>query len=317
MTDVTGSGDARRTMELLWGTSRPSGRGPRPKLHLDQIVATAIELADAGGLPALSMRSVAERLGAAPMALYTYVPSKAELLDIVVDRVHGELPLDITVPTPNGRDVTGHDDTVANRTGGGWRLACERFLRALWDLYERHPWMLQISCSRSPLGPNELASYEAQLRLLDDLGFTAVEQTRAVGMMTSFVRGAAKAVSDARALEQLTGQSDADWWAERQPLLDEMVGDWDARFPVLARLDADHAFDQVDRDPADTASYLEREELDAFEFGLQRLLDGLEAFVASRRRCAGSSSGTAPSPGAASELPRPGPSPGAASEPSG
>jgi hypothetical protein len=109
---------------------------------------------------------------------------------------------------------------------------------------------------------------------------------QAVGVVASFVRGAAKAVSDARAAEQATGMSDDEWWAARAPFLRELGDDlWAERYPTLARLGAEGAFDQADR-PDDGTPYTVREALDVFEFGLQRLLDGLEAYV-ERRRAAG------------------------------
>jgi hypothetical protein len=101
--------------------------------------------------------------------------------------------------------------------------------------------------------------------------------------VSGFVRGAAKSVADARAAEQATGQSDDDWWNARSPLLEELTADvWPERYPTSTRLGAENAFDQLDRQPDDPTPYMVKDALDAFEFGLQRLLDGLEAFIARR-----------------------------------
>ena len=70
---------APTTLDLLWGTAQRPRRGPKPSLTLERIVAEAIEHADAEGLASLSMQRLAERLGCAKMALYRYVPGKAEL----------------------------------------------------------------------------------------------------------------------------------------------------------------------------------------------------------------------------------------------
>jgi AcrR family transcriptional regulator len=265
MTEYAGRGDPRRTLELLWGRAEPPARGPRPGLTVDEIVAAAIAVADAEGLAAVSMRKVAERLGKSPMGLYTYVPGKAELVDLMLDAVYGELP--------------AGDPPV-----GGWRAAAERSARDGWAFYERHPWVLQVSGTRATLGPHELDVYEAQLRMFDGLGLTPVDMTRVVGVLSSFVRGAAKTVSDARAAEQATGLSDDDWWNARSPVLDELATEdiWATRYPVSSRLSEAQAFDQLDRDPDDATPYLVRDALDVFEFGLQRLLDGIEAYIASR-----------------------------------
>lgn len=269
MSEYAGQGDARRSMELLWGRHEPAGRGPKQGLSVEEIVAAAIALADAEGIGALSMRKVAAAVGRSAMALYTYVPSKHELVDLMRDRVLGELPADL-LPSE------------------GWRPAAQGFAQATWELYERHPWVLQLGASRPALGPNEMAVYETQLRLFDGLGLSALDMTRAVGLLDSYVRGAAKAVADARAAEHVTGKSDDDWWLERAPLLDELSGDvWSSRFPVSSRMAEEQAFDQLDRDPEDPTPYLVWSELDIFQFGLQRVLDGLEAYIAStapRRR---------------------------------
>ena len=71
------------------------------------------------------MRKVAERLGRSAMSLYTYVPGKAELLDLMLDTVLGELP-------------TAYSEN-------GWRAAVEASARDGWDFYQRHPWVLQVS----------------------------------------------------------------------------------------------------------------------------------------------------------------------------
>jgi AcrR family transcriptional regulator len=266
MTEYASRGDPRASMALLWGAHRTSDRGPKQGLTPAEIADAAIALADAEGLGAVTMRKVADRLGRSPMALYTYVPGKAELLDLMLDTVLGELTTDIP-------------------TTGGWRPAVEASARAGWDFYQRHPWVLQVSGARALLGPNELAAYEAQVRLFDGLGLSAVDTTRAAAVVASFVRGSAKAVADARTAEQATGLSDDDWWNARAPLLDELAADaWDTRYPTLARLSAEQAFDQLDRSPEDDTPYLVRDALDTFEFGLQRLLDGLDAFIAARGR---------------------------------
>src|ERR1700716_508273 len=114
------------------------------------IVAEAIQLADTEGLTALAMRRIADNLGVATMSLYTYVPSKAELIDLMMDAAHGELerPADLE---------------------GGWRAKLEFIATATWELYPRHPWILQVITSRPPLGPHTMAKYEYELSAVDGL----------------------------------------------------------------------------------------------------------------------------------------------------
>ena len=91
MSTTRGSrGDATRTMELLWGMAPQPTRGPKPGLTVDAVVDAAVALADAEGIDAVAMRRVADKLGVGAMSLYTYVPGKAELVDLMLDRVYGE-----------------------------------------------------------------------------------------------------------------------------------------------------------------------------------------------------------------------------------
>ena len=84
--DFPSGHDPRRSLALLWGRQEAGRRGPKQRLSTDEVVKAAIALADAEGLAALSMRRVAEAVGVSPMSLYTYVPSKAELVDLMFDR---------------------------------------------------------------------------------------------------------------------------------------------------------------------------------------------------------------------------------------
>lgn len=115
-TEYSGGGDPQRTLELLWGTQKNPSRGPRPGLSTAQIVGAAITIADSDGLGALSMRRVAEQLGVGTMSLYTYVPGKAELLDVMLDSVFGE-------------------QTFAGALPADWRAALELRAQADWALY--------------------------------------------------------------------------------------------------------------------------------------------------------------------------------------
>jgi AcrR family transcriptional regulator len=253
--EYPGRGDPKRSMELLWGVGERSRRGPKPKLTAGQIARAAIELADAEGLAALSMRRVADRLGVTAMSLYTYVPGKAELLDLMLDTVYGEV----------GGEVGGEDDGT-----GGWRERLEGVARRSRALYQRHPWLLTVATSRPVLGPNVTAGYDSALRAVDGIGLTDIEMDLVVTVLADYVHGAVRGAVDAAQAEQRTGISDDEWWAEYAPLL-EKVFDPD-RYPTAARVGAAAGAEYgAASDPAR-----------AFEFGLQRLLDGIAVLVAAR-----------------------------------
>ena len=257
-TDYGGSGDPARSLPLLWRDQKRPTRGPRPGLTVDRIVAAAVELADAEGLAALSMRRVAERLGVGTMSLYTYVPGKAELLDVMLDTVLGE------VARPDGT--------------GGWRAGLELRAREDWALFHRHPWMLQISPSRALLGPNETELFEAALRVVDGIGLGGPEMVLVVSLVADYTRGAADLAVGAAEAERRTGISDEQWWAAREPLFDKYFDP--SRYPTVVRVAAAGAFEQ----PAGDAAYTVAQAQESFEFGLARVLDGIETFVRARSR---------------------------------
>ncbi|MER7210437.1 TetR/AcrR family transcriptional regulator [Streptosporangium sp. NPDC000239] len=261
MVVFAGQGDARRSMALLWRSAGPaeeSRPGPKPGLSVDLIVDTAIALADAEGMAALSMRAVGERLGRSGMALYTYVPSKGELVDLMYDRVLGELPTGY-----------GHEE--------GWRAALTVWARDTWEFYLRHPWVLQVSQARPVLGPNEYLSLETLVRILRETGLDAPRIRGVVGTLFHFLRGSAGTVSEVRQAPAATGVSDEEWWLARSATLLEIAPGLTERFPAVAWLEGATA---ATSSHDDGLPYLEREARKSFETGLAVLLDGIEATVA-------------------------------------
>jgi AcrR family transcriptional regulator len=250
--EYSGKGDPARSLALLWRTSERASRKGKPDLSVDRIVRAAIEVADADGLQALSMRRVAERLGVGTMSLYTYVPGKPELLDVMLDTVYGE---------------TAYGETAGP---GGWRQRLEVIARENWRLYLRHPWLLQVAASRPVLGPNVTAKYDHELRAVDGIGLTDVEMDSVITLVTGFVHGTARGAVEAAQAESRTGLSDEQWWAAHAPFFSRIadVG----RFPTAARVG------QATGEALGAAYSAEH----AFEFGLQRVLDGIEALVSGR-----------------------------------
>jgi AcrR family transcriptional regulator len=252
ITEFSGGGDLKRSIALLWGVSGPGRRGPKPSRSVEEVVSAGIALADAEGLAALSMRRVAEALGLSPMSLYTYVPSKAELVDLMVDRV----AVEIAEPGP---DLTG------------WREKVQHLARQRWSMAQRHPWLMQVGVHRPPLGPNILAKVEATLQALDGQGLTELEMSHFAALVLNYVRGSARAALDAREVERQSGITDEQWWALNAELLAGLMEP--SRYPTTTRVgQAYRAAEQAGVDPVSD-----------FEFGLQRLLDGIAVFI--DRRC--------------------------------
>ncbi|MFB6813565.1 TetR/AcrR family transcriptional regulator [Streptomyces sp. NPDC056347] len=266
MVVFAGQGDARRSMSLLWRAGQPEqparrpGPGPRPGLSVDAIVTAAIALADAEGMAALSMRAVGERLGRTAMALYTYVPGKSELLDLMYDQVHAELPADYP-------------------EDGDWRAGLTAWARDGLEFHLRHPWVLQVSQARPVLGPHEYAGMDTLVRLLRATGLDARQLRRLIGTLSHFVRGCAGTVAEARQAAAATGEPDEQWWFARSALLAEVAPDFAGRYPSLAALEGESAPGEF-TPGEESVPYLEREARATFEAGLGVLLDGIAAAVA-------------------------------------
>jgi AcrR family transcriptional regulator len=250
-----GQGDARRSMALLWravGSDEPKP-GPKPGLSVGAIIDAAIVVADAHGMAALSMRAVGERLGCTAMALYTYVPSKSELVDLMYDAVLAEARQEYDL-------------------GAGWRPALTAWAQDLLAFYVRHPWVLQVSQARPVLGPNEYQVLDAVLGVLFETGLPPRTVRRITGALFQLVRGSAQTIAEAREAAAATGTTDEDWWYSRSALLTEVAPDFGSRFPMVTKLAEAGGYAMSD----ETKPYLEQESIEMFTTGLAVLLDGVE-----------------------------------------
>ena len=236
------------TLALLWRTTPGSQRGPRPGLTVDAIVAAAINLADAEGIEAVTMRRVAQTLSVAPMSLYTYVPGKAELLDLMLDAAY-----------------TGMSRT--DTTGQSWRARLAAVAAENRTLYERHPWAATTSPSRPPLGPGVMTKYEHELSAFEGLGLDDVTRDAALTFLLGFVQASARAAVEAAAVQRDTAMTDEQWWEANAPLLAQVFDE--SRFPLAVRVGA----------AAGAAQRGAFNPTRAYEFGLDRVLDGLAVLI--------------------------------------
>lgn len=227
--------DPQRSMALLW---RASGPAHGPGLTVDAIVATAVEIADADGMGAVSMRAVGRRLGRTAMALYGHVPGKAELVDLMCDQVLAALPTEYPAD--------------------GWRAAVTAWATDLRSCYVRHPWLLAVPPARPARGPGEFAVLNTVAGLLRGTGLPRTVLRGVTGALLHFVRGAAAAIVEARR-------------AGTSPVAAELAPDVATRFPTVRWLDGGHL------SPAGGRTYPERTALANFALGLAVLLDGVDA----------------------------------------
>jgi AcrR family transcriptional regulator len=185
--------------EPIWLRPEGSRRGPRPTLSRAEITRAAIELADTGGLDAVSMRRIGARLGAGATSLYSYVSTKDDLYELMVDEVIGR----IRVPRPSG----------------DWRADLREVAERTHAVLRRHPWFVQLGIQPG-LGPKTQAYGAAALAALDGLGLGVAAQINVLAALNNYVVGF---VHRETAWERLRSRSGLDRAAEQDAALAEHV----------------------------------------------------------------------------------------------
>lgn len=207
--------DPSRLVSLLW---EPSDRPGRTGLTKQAVVENAIAIADTEGLGALTMRRVADRLGVGAMTLYTHVPGKPELVELMLDAVAGEAYADGALP--------GEQD--------GWRAGLRHIAERNWRHHLRHPWTVEVVPGRPVLGPGVSTKYDLELAPLDGIGLADLEMDQVLCGVLALVESTAR---QQIGLDRVrTSGGDLDWWATVSPALARSMGS--ARFPLAARVGA-------------------------------------------------------------------------------
>jgi AcrR family transcriptional regulator len=247
------AGDPERTLALLWrDPSVIPRRGPQRGLDLDAVVNKAIDIADREGLAAVTMRRVAQALRVAPMTLYTYVPGKAEMVDLMLDVAYLHMARAATEGRP-------------------WRQRLTVVAEENRQLLTTHPWVAGVCTLRPPLGPGAIAKYGHELAALDGLGLTDVEMDDCLTYLLMFVQANARAASDTLAIRHETAMNDEQWWTCAGPVLARYVDS--GSHPLATRVGTAAG--------AEHGSAHDPEH--AYRFGLQRVLDGLAVLIDHRQ----------------------------------
>jgi AcrR family transcriptional regulator len=233
-----------------WGVRERPHKGPKPALSLARIVDAAVRVADREGMDAVSMGRVAGELGAAPMSLYRHVSSKEELLRLMVDAAWGDSPGPLA-------------------PGESWRDGLSRWAWALRDSGRRHPWAVRVPISGLPIMPREVAWFENALACMAGTGLTEARKASVITLLAGYVRNLATTEADIAAAIAASGLSPAEWMSSYPRMLGQLTDP--ERFPALTAFIAAGVFDAEDGPD------------DEFVFGLDRILDGVEALVRSRR----------------------------------
>ena len=208
---------------LVWERPEPPNRPVLAPLSRERIVRAAIQLADADGLDAVSLRKVATALDVGPMRLYGYIANKEELLDLIVDAVHAEI----------------------RSSGDSWREVLRSHAEATRHAAREHEWLADLLGGRPQLGPHALATGETLAAALHGVGVDAVMPV--VGAVNAYVIGAVRREIAERRAERATGMDEKRWQASLGPYLGRAFAT--GRFPALAavvrdaaHLDADQTF---------------------------------------------------------------------------
>ncbi len=141
----------------------------RVPLSRDRVLTGAITVADAGGIGALTIRTLAAELGVKPMSVYHYVANKDEIIDAIVDLVFGEIDL----PRP----------------GNDWRPEMRRRAISARRVLGRHPWAIPLLQSRTSPGPATLSHHNAFIGTLFQAGFSVRLTAHAFALVDSYVYG--------------------------------------------------------------------------------------------------------------------------------
>ena len=246
MSDRSGTG-LPASIEAAWGVRTRPNKGPRPALSLERIVAGAVKVAATDGLQAVSMSRVAAELDVSTMSLYRYVAAKDELLALMAD-----LPFE-TPPARRGPEES-------------WREGLSRWASTEREVYRRHPWVVRIPISGPPVTPNAIAWLERGLDALRGTGLEEGEKLSVMLLVTGFVRSQAMLEADiAAAQAAAAAPPDVELMGAYGRLLARLTDP--ERFPALHAVIGAGVFDEPDEPDYD------------FNFGLERVLDGIETLI--------------------------------------
>ena len=223
---------------------------PRETLSRDQIVTAALELLDAEGLEGMNMRALGKHLGSAATAVYWHVGSRDSLIALAADRAWAEVEL----PDP---------------AAVGWRTAAYQMATSEYAMLTRHPWLVQAFGSYQLYGPGKARHDEHSIAVYEAAGFAGAEANQATSAVFTYVLGNALGLAATASFTRKLGRDGGDVQALLQASRAEVLA-VAAQFPLLrARLELP------------SAGYGAAPE-GSFAFGLQAVLDGLEARLATR-----------------------------------
>lgn len=242
-------------LRRLWQLPEPTGRLGRPaSLTTEDIVGTAVELADQGGLEAAALPKIARELRVTAMSLYRHIGSKRELVELMVDFA-------LTPPTR------------AKRPERNWRNATADWAEELWDRYRTRPWVARAPTYNAPAGPNQLEWLEQALASLACTDLAWGEKIGYAMLVNGYVRQSALLSHDlTEGLDdsEVQSESEHNYGNTMRKFLDPK------RFPELSAMFDSEVFNGLTASTATT-------QRDDFRSGLSTILDGIAHRLEQRR----------------------------------
>jgi AcrR family transcriptional regulator len=240
------SGDPVALLALLWsGADATPGRSG---VTVPRIRDAALGVADRDGLEAVTLRRVADELGVGTMTLYSYVPGRPELVELMVDAMAASTYEGHPLPPEYGdADAT-------------WR---DRLRYLAWRNYDQtleHPWLVDVPPGRPVLGPGVSKKYDLELTPLDGVGLSDLEMDLVLTSVLGLVAAAARLEIGLRRNRAESRMTDHEWWAIAGPAMEKAMGD--VSLPVGSRVG--------------TSVGSAGEPRKSLEFGLEALLRGID-----------------------------------------
>jgi AcrR family transcriptional regulator len=230
----------------IWMRPERPAYGPKPAYSRAQITEAAIRIADAEGLEAATMRRIAAEIGAGAMSLYRYVPSRDDLIELMADRLMGEI------------DVTG-------MPSGDWRADLTRYADGMRGMWLRHPWIATVHRALPSFGPNQLLLIERGMGALDS--HVSIDQNLGLmAMLNGYIEAAVRdEISWAEEVRR-SGLSESEWMARSSPRIHQLVHS--GEYPIFTKIVMEARQPHLSRD-------------DQFRYGLERILDCIAAALPS------------------------------------
>lgn len=183
------------------------------------------------------------------MSLYAHVPGKDDLVALMTDAVYAELY---------------DDDVNAAASQGDWRVGMTYVAQRNWELYGRHPWLLDLRPTTPMLGPNISRKYETELRPLDGIGLSDLAIDSALSLILSHVEATARAGRH----QDDSGMTDAEWWSIAAPVLEQVMSDTDLQVSARVGAAVGAEYDATSASPDH-----------ALMTGLTTILDGIQVAI--------------------------------------